>query len=153
MDAIPLNLAMASPLFICFLHHCINQWNRSYVMQTCNQHSWTRYFVKPNDACAMYTTHVRKRLCTFESFQVIFLSATGSWHGWLRLQLCGTFAGRTDLSHLHVCVVRLSCCSAVTRRRYSHVTGYDVAWPHVTGGDPEVTSLDRKSRGSGCRRT
>jgi len=32
------------------------------------------------------------------------------------------------------------------------VAGNDVTWPHVTGSDPEVTSFDRKSPGSGCRR-
>ena len=32
------------------------------------------------------------------------------------------------------------------------MTGDDVKWPEVTGSDPEVTSFDRKSRGSGCRR-
>ena len=31
--------------------------------------------------------------------------------------------------------------------------GNDVKRPEVTGSDPEVTSFDRKSRGSGCRRT
>jgi len=31
------------------------------------------------------------------------------------------------------------------------VTGNDVKWPQVTGSDPEVTSFDRKSSGSGCR--
>jgi len=34
----------------------------------------------------------------------------------------------------------------------SHVTGNDVTWPQVTGSYPEVTSFDRKSPGSGCRR-
>jgi len=34
----------------------------------------------------------------------------------------------------------------------SHVTGSDVTWAQVTGSDPEVTSFDRKSPGSGCRR-
>jgi len=32
------------------------------------------------------------------------------------------------------------------------VTGNDVTWPQVTGSDSEVTSLDRKSPGNGCRR-
>jgi len=32
------------------------------------------------------------------------------------------------------------------------VTGNDVTSPQVTGSDQEVTSLDRKSFGSGCRR-
>ena len=32
------------------------------------------------------------------------------------------------------------------------MTGNDVASPHVTRSDPEVTSFDRKSPGSGCRR-
>jgi len=32
------------------------------------------------------------------------------------------------------------------------VTGSDVTWPQVTGSDPEVTSFDRKSPRSGCRR-
>jgi len=31
------------------------------------------------------------------------------------------------------------------------VTGNDVTWPQVTGSDPQVTSFDRKSPGSGCR--
>jgi len=30
------------------------------------------------------------------------------------------------------------------------VTGNDITWPLVTGSDPEVTSFDRKSPGSGC---
>jgi len=34
----------------------------------------------------------------------------------------------------------------------SHVTGNDVAWPQVTGSDPEVTWFDRKSPGTGSRR-
>ena len=34
----------------------------------------------------------------------------------------------------------------------THVTGNDVTWPQVTGSYPEVTSFDRKSPGSGCRR-
>jgi len=34
----------------------------------------------------------------------------------------------------------------------SHVTGNDLTRPHVTGNDPDVTSFDRKSPGSGCRR-
>ena len=33
----------------------------------------------------------------------------------------------------------------------SHVTRNDVTLPQVTGSDPEVTSFDRKSLGSGCR--
>jgi len=33
------------------------------------------------------------------------------------------------------------------------VTGNDVTWPQVTGSDPEVTSFDRKSPGTGCRRS
>jgi len=32
------------------------------------------------------------------------------------------------------------------------MTGNDVTWPHVTGSGPEVTSFDRKSRQTGCRR-
>jgi len=32
------------------------------------------------------------------------------------------------------------------------VTGNDVTWPQVTGSNPQVTSFDRKSPGSGCRR-
>ena len=32
------------------------------------------------------------------------------------------------------------------------MTGNDVTWPEVTGSDPEVASLDRKSPGSGCKR-
>ena len=32
------------------------------------------------------------------------------------------------------------------------MTGNDVTWPEVTESDPEVTSFDRKSPGSGCRR-
>jgi len=32
------------------------------------------------------------------------------------------------------------------------VTGNDVMSPQVTGRDPEVTSFDWKSPGSGCRR-
>ena len=32
------------------------------------------------------------------------------------------------------------------------MTGIDVTWPEVTGSDPEVTSFDLKSPGSGCRR-
>jgi len=32
------------------------------------------------------------------------------------------------------------------------VTGNDVTWPRVTGSDPEVTSFDQKSPGSGFRR-
>ena len=31
--------------------------------------------------------------------------------------------------------------------------GNDDMWPEVTGIDPEETSFDRKSPGSGCRRT
>ena len=32
------------------------------------------------------------------------------------------------------------------------MTGNDVTGPHVTGSDPSVTSLDRKSPGKSCRR-
>ena len=32
------------------------------------------------------------------------------------------------------------------------MTGNDVTWIEVTVSDPEVTSFDRKSPGSGCRR-
>ena len=32
------------------------------------------------------------------------------------------------------------------------MTGNDVTRPHVTISDPEVTSFDRKSPGSGCTR-
>ena len=32
------------------------------------------------------------------------------------------------------------------------MTGNDLAWPEVTGSDPEVTSFGRKSAVSGCRR-
>ena len=32
------------------------------------------------------------------------------------------------------------------------MTGNDVTWPEVTGSDPEVTSFDQKSPGSGCSR-
>ena len=32
------------------------------------------------------------------------------------------------------------------------MTGNDVTRPEVNGSDPEVTSFDRKSPGSGCRR-
>ena len=32
------------------------------------------------------------------------------------------------------------------------MTGNDAMWPQVTESDPEVTSFDRKSPGSGCRR-
>ena len=32
------------------------------------------------------------------------------------------------------------------------MTGNDVMWPEVTGSDLEVTSFDRKSPGSGCKR-
>ena len=32
------------------------------------------------------------------------------------------------------------------------MTENDVMRPHLTGSDPEVTSFDRKSPGSGCRR-
>jgi len=39
-----------------------------------------------------------------------------------------------------------------SQERDSHVTGNHVTWPPVTGSDPEVTSFDRKSPGSGCRR-
>jgi len=35
----------------------------------------------------------------------------------------------------------------------SHVRGNDVTWRQVTGSDPEVTSFDRKSLGSGCKRS
>ena len=31
------------------------------------------------------------------------------------------------------------------------MTGNDVTLPHITGSDPEVTSIGRKSPGSGCR--
>jgi len=34
----------------------------------------------------------------------------------------------------------------------SHVTANHVTWPQVTRSDPEVTSFDRKSPWSGCRR-
>ena len=40
----------------------------------------------------------------------------------------------------------------VARRRRRHVTGNDVTLLQVTESDPEVTSFDRKSPGSGCRR-
>jgi len=63
-------------------------------------------------------------------------------------------------SHLEVAVegrelafcVHLSFYEALTRRRWLHVTGNDVTWPHVAGSNPEVTSFDRKSPRSGCRR-
>ena len=32
------------------------------------------------------------------------------------------------------------------------MTENDVMWPEVTGSEPEVTSFDWKSPGSGCRR-
>ena len=32
------------------------------------------------------------------------------------------------------------------------MTGSDVTLPEVIGSDPEVTSFDQKSLGSGCRR-
>ena len=32
------------------------------------------------------------------------------------------------------------------------MTRNDIKWSHVTGSDLEVTSYDRKSPGSGCRR-
>jgi len=32
------------------------------------------------------------------------------------------------------------------------VTGNDVTWPQVTGSDPQVTTFNRKSPGSGCGR-
>ena len=32
------------------------------------------------------------------------------------------------------------------------MTGNEVTWPKFTGSDPEVTSVDWKSPGSGCRR-
>ena len=32
------------------------------------------------------------------------------------------------------------------------MTGNDVVWPEVIGSDPEVTSFDRKSPGTGCRK-
>ena len=32
------------------------------------------------------------------------------------------------------------------------MTGNEVTWPKFTGSDPEVTSFDWKSPGSGCRR-
>ena len=30
------------------------------------------------------------------------------------------------------------------------MTGNDLMWPHMTGSDPEVTSFERNSPGSGC---
>jgi len=48
--------------------------------------------------------------------------------------------------------VRLTSYKAWLAGRGSHVTGNDVTKPQVNGSDPEVTSLDRKSPGSGCRR-
>jgi len=48
--------------------------------------------------------------------------------------------------------VHFTSYKAVARRRSSHVTVNDVTWPQVTGSDPEMTSFDRKSPGSGCRR-
>ena len=32
------------------------------------------------------------------------------------------------------------------------MTGNDVTWPEVNGRDPQVSSFDRRSPGSGCRR-
>ena len=32
------------------------------------------------------------------------------------------------------------------------MTGNDLTRPHVSGSDPEVTSFERESPGSGCRR-
>jgi len=70
-------------------------------------------------------------------------------------------------SHLEVAVerlqlefrVRLSSYRAVTcerwqscDRKYRHVTGNIVTWPHVTGSYPEVTFFHRKSPGSDCGR-
>jgi len=63
-------------------------------------------------------------------------------------------------SHLEVAVesqnLPILYISLPTRRSLagggSHVTENDVTWPQVTGSDPEVTSFDWKSPGSGCRR-
>jgi len=63
-------------------------------------------------------------------------------------------------SHLKVAVesqnLPILYISLPTRRSLagvgSHVTENDVAWPQVTGSDPEVTSFDWKSPRSGCRR-
>jgi len=41
---------------------------------------------------------------------------------------------------------------AVTAGGGSHFTGKDLTWPHVTESHPELTSFDRKSTASGCRR-
>ena len=51
---------------------------------------------------------------------------------------------------------RILCVSLPSRLRLAElgtqVTGNDVRRPQVTGSDPEVTSFDRKSLGTGCRR-
>jgi len=46
----------------------------------------------------------------------------------------------------------LTSCKAVARGGSSHVTGNNVTWPQVTESDPEKTSFDRNSPGSGCGR-
>jgi len=48
--------------------------------------------------------------------------------------------------------VHLCFETAVTRRRWQSRGLKWLTWPHVTGSDPEVTSFDRKSPRSGCRR-
>jgi len=63
-------------------------------------------------------------------------------------------------SHLEVavegrilaCIVHFTSYKAAAHRGGSHVTGNDVTWPQVTGSALEVTSFDRKSPGTGCRR-
>jgi len=47
--------------------------------------------------------------------------------------------------------VRLVSYKAVARRRSQWRDRKRRPWPQETGGDPEVSSFDRKSPGSGCR--
>jgi len=48
--------------------------------------------------------------------------------------------------------VHFTFYKAVARRRRQSCGRKHVTWPQVTGSDPVVTSFDRKSPGSGCRR-
>jgi len=47
--------------------------------------------------------------------------------------------------------IHFTSYKAIARIGGFHVTENDVTWPQGTGSDPEMTSLDRKSPGSGCR--
>jgi len=96
----------------------------------------------------MAVTH--RRLPSRDSIDVTGLHVTASDSEVTSFDRKSPGSGCRRLVILVLCTFELSQDLPAGGSR--HMTGNDVRWPHVTGSDPEVTSFDWNSPGSGCRR-